>query len=94
MADKPLLFTGFNKAFVGSASQGPSKVLAVYDYQRMVRVLKDRDGMDDDEAIEFLEFNTVGAWVGEQTPLILRRMSLTRFLEETGCDTSSSTREE
>jgi hypothetical protein len=28
----------------------------------------DRDGMSHDEAIEYLEFNTVGAWCGENTP--------------------------
>jgi hypothetical protein len=31
------------------------------------------DGMDYDEAMEFLEFNTLGAWAGEGTPLFLWR---------------------
>jgi len=30
-----------------------------------------RDGMSWEDAVEFFDFNTVGAWVGEQTPLIM-----------------------
>jgi hypothetical protein len=30
-----------------------------------------RDGMDYDEAYEFFEFNTLGAYVGEQTPVFV-----------------------
>lgn len=34
---------------------------AVYDYNRMVRFLMDRDKMSEDEAIEFIEYNTIRA---------------------------------
>lgn len=45
--------------------------LAVYDYEKMVRVLMRRDKMGREEAEEYLDFNVVGAWVGEGTPIIL-----------------------
>ena len=32
-----------------------------------------RDGMTHDEATEFFEFNVVGSWVGEETPIFLRQ---------------------
>ena len=35
------------------------------------------DGMTPDEAIEFWEFNQIGAWVGDQTPCFLTRYELT-----------------
>jgi len=30
--------------------------------------------MTDEEAMEFFEFNVVGAWVGEETPIFVREM--------------------
>jgi hypothetical protein len=29
------------------------------------------DGMDEEEAIEYMQFNMMGAWVGETTPVFL-----------------------
>jgi hypothetical protein len=29
------------------------------------------DGMTDEEAIEYFEYNQIGAWVGEQTPCFI-----------------------
>lgn len=84
MSDKdvwPLLLDGFEKAFVGYATQAGKIELAVYDYDKMLDILMNRDRMERDEAVEFLEFNTVCAWAGEGTPLILSRVSLKRFNE-------------
>jgi hypothetical protein len=36
----------------------------------VIEILMDQ-GMDHDEAIEYYEFNIVGAYVGEQTPLFV-----------------------
>ncbi len=36
----------------------------------------DRDKMTEEEAVEYLEFNTVGAWVGEQTPVFVYPMTM------------------
>lgn len=41
----------------------------IYDVDKCVRILMERDGMGADEAMEFLAFNTFGAYVGEQTPI-------------------------
>jgi hypothetical protein len=35
-----------------------------------------RDGMDEEEAWEYYQFNIAGSWVGESTPLFLERMKL------------------
>lgn len=34
---------------------------AVYDFDRMVQCLVDADGMEYDEAVEFIEYNTIRA---------------------------------
>jgi len=80
--DQILLFDGMGQAFVGAATHGPSTTLAVYDMEKMVRLLRRRDRMTDEEAREYLDFNTIGAWMGPGTPLVLHRMPLSQFLEE------------
>ena len=42
-------------------------------YQKCIDVLI-KDGMTVEEAVEYFEFNTVGAWVGEHTPTIVGDM--------------------
>lgn len=64
--------TGFEKAYIGY-TLGVRPSVAVYDYDKCVSVLMDRDGMTHEEAIEYLDFNTVYAWVGEGSPLYLIR---------------------
>jgi hypothetical protein len=42
-----------------------------YDPEKIVELLMKHDGMDEDEAIEYMQFNMMGAWVGETTPVFL-----------------------
>ena len=69
-----LLMDGFDDACIGYSQRINEPVLAVYSYDKMVEVLMTRDGMDDEEAMEFIEFNCVGAWIGERTPTIVRSL--------------------
>jgi formylmethanofuran dehydrogenase subunit E len=57
---------GFDAALVG-CTYG-ANVVAVYDIQRMIEVLVN-EGMDHDDAVEFLEYNVVSAYLGDKTPL-------------------------
>ena len=66
-----LLADGFEAALIGVGTQFNTE-LAIYDFDKCVSVLMERDGMEEDEAVEFLEFNTTGAWVGNNTPVFLR----------------------
>lgn len=62
---------GFEEAVLGYGTHFNTEVV-IYDYQKCVKVLMDRDSMDYDEAVEFMEFNVCGAWVGEGSPVFLR----------------------
>jgi hypothetical protein len=42
----------------------------------MIQTLMQRDGMTYDEADEYIEFNCIGAWVGEQTPIIVKPIAM------------------
>jgi len=46
--------------------------VAVYDVDKCVQVLVDRDGMTHAETDELLESNTLGAYVGENGPLFVK----------------------
>ena len=65
--DGILLADGLEDAFIGvSCGFGPSK--AVYDWDKCVEIFMTRDKMTYEEAVEWIDFNVTGAYVGEQTP--------------------------
>ena len=51
--------------------------VACYDYDRCIQILME-DGCTHEEASEHFEFNVIGAWVGEQTPVFLMAHHLYR----------------
>lgn len=59
-------------AIIGVSDDGR----VIYDYEKMVRCLMEIDGMDYEEAIEFIDFNTLGTlpYMGEKRPIILNRI--------------------
>jgi len=65
-----LLADGFEDAFIGIAESYGSAPKACYNYDTCIDILmKD---MDEGEAIEFMEFNVAGAYVGEFTPAFIK----------------------
>lgn len=65
-----VLWDGCDEALVGMGYRCGKRMLAVYDYDLLVKVFVDQ-GMSEEEAGEWVEFNIVGAWVGENTPITL-----------------------
>ena len=59
---------GFDGAIVGVE---PNTMRLVYNRDYMVRSLIMKDKMTRDEAIEYLEYNTWNAYVGEKTPIFI-----------------------
>lgn len=70
-----VLFHGYEDAIVGFAERCGQPALLVYDAEKCLEILRNRDGMSEDEAIEWFEFNTLGCWAGDNTPLFLWRWS-------------------
>lgn len=64
-----LFADGLDEALIGPARRCGQPTLAAYSVSRALRILVERDGMTYEEALEFFEFNTAGAWVGENTPM-------------------------
>jgi hypothetical protein len=63
-----LLADGFDDAAIVVVERCGQSAIVIYDYDKCIDVLVERDGMTPEEAMEYLDFNCVGAWVGEQTP--------------------------
>lgn len=68
-----LLMDGFDDCIVGIASQFHNTAVA-YDEDQVIQKLMDQRGMDKIEAIEYMEYNQKGAWVGESTPIFVKDM--------------------
>tara|TARA_R110000751_G_scaffold302581_2_gene416708 strand:- start:575 stop:790 length:216 start_codon:yes stop_codon:yes gene_type:complete len=62
---------GFDDAIMGIARRCGQPELLVYSEDKCIEILMDQ-GMTDEEALEYFEFNVVGSWMGEETPLFLR----------------------
>lgn len=70
MIEHTLLADGFEDALIGFGYQH-TKVIAIYDYHKCVNVLIERDGMTEEEAVEHMDYNVVGSYVGEHTPIFI-----------------------
>ena len=66
-----VLCDDMEEAFIGLGEQFSNPPIAVYDREKCIEILA-RD-MTYEEAVEYFEFNIIGAWVGEQTPMFLTR---------------------
>lgn len=62
---------GLDDAIIGFGSQPGSDYVVVYDAQKIVDILVDRDKMNREEAWEYFYFNIEGAYVGELTPIYM-----------------------
>jgi len=77
-----LKWDGFDNAIIGVGGRCNTDSMIVYDYDKMVRVLVTRDDMSYEEAEEYIEFNIIGAWIGDTTPIIVRNKSIEEIEEE------------
>jgi hypothetical protein len=70
--DDLLFADNFDDAIIGIAS-GHDAGRVVYDYDKMIEVFVRDNGCTYEDALEYLEYNTLGAYVGKQTPLYVIR---------------------
>lgn len=62
-----LFADGFDDAVIGIDSKD---MRVVYDYSKMVEILM-AQGLDELQANEHLEYNVLGSYVGEMTPIYI-----------------------
>ena len=66
-------YDGYDEAIIGPASiwrDSTQVSVLVYDAEKIREILM-RDGMDAEEAREFIEFNIEGGYLGIETPVLV-----------------------
>jgi hypothetical protein len=66
-----LLADGYESALIG-ITEGSNPV-AVYDMDLCIKSLVEEDGIEEEDALEHFYYNTVGSYVGEKTPIFIKR---------------------
>ena len=72
MEDGTTTWDGCDAAIVGVVERCSQPPLVCYDYARLVQCFVDEE-MDEEGARDWVDYNIVGAWVGDGTPVILYR---------------------
>ena len=66
---------GLDEAILGTAcvwnNSGRNVERVVYEGKSIVSIFMKRDGMTHQEAIEWIDYNIEGAYIGEDTPIIV-----------------------
>lgn len=65
-----LLMDGFDDCIIGVCNRFGQEPIVAYDQWAVIHKLMEQ-GMSEDEAIEFFEFNQIGAWMGDRTPCFI-----------------------
>ena len=70
LLDGILLMDGYNDCLIGTVEQFGRDTIACYDKDKLIE-RHIEDGMDEDEAEEFFQYNQLGAYVGDRTPCFI-----------------------
>jgi len=65
-----LKMDGYDDCIAGLCVRYGQEPILIYDRAKVIAKLM-ADGMDEDEAEEWHEFNQIGAWCGDRTPAFL-----------------------
>ena len=95
MADERLVkANGLEDAIIGVGSRMNMPDVLIYSYNKCVKIFMEKEGWTHEEAIEWMDFNVVGAWVGETTPIFVHEIpsdqKIDEFLEELGFDQTAN----
>ena len=69
MEDDTLKDDGFDDAIMGFAGRCGLNDVLLYSMKKIIKILRKRDGMSEDEALEYFYYNIKGSYMGEGTPL-------------------------
>jgi len=68
-----LLMDGFDDCIVGIVYRASSSPIACYSIDKVKKSLV-KGGMTEEEAEEHIEYNQMGAWMGEDTPCFIKAL--------------------
>ena len=69
--DSSILFAdGLDDALIGVCHRFGQQTIAAYDYNKCIEIFI-RNGMTHGEAVDWFDYNVIGAYVGETTPCFI-----------------------
>ena len=66
-----LFMEDMDEAIIGICRKAGSPSVLAYDYDKYAEVLMEQENMSYGEAVEWMEFNVVSAYMGEHTPVFI-----------------------
>lgn len=66
-----LLCDGFDDAIIGMAERINLGPVVAYSVEKIIEILIERDDMTYEEAFEYYDYNILGSWMGENTPVFI-----------------------
>lgn len=64
---------GFDDCIIGVCSRFNQEAIIAYDFSKVITKLI-KQGMTKEGAVEYFEYNQLGAWMGEMTPCFIEKM--------------------
>jgi hypothetical protein len=71
-----ILMDGFDEALIGFSQRINEPLLAVYSWEKMIDLCIKRDKMEYEEAVDYVQYNCISAWIGDETPVIVMPLEL------------------
>ncbi len=71
LAEGAIILDGLDDAIIGMAEEFGNGPRIVYSKSKIFKILMERDGMEEIEAIEFYEFNILGLFASPQNAIFL-----------------------
>tara|TARA_R110002051_G_scaffold302002_1_gene370257 strand:+ start:282 stop:581 length:300 start_codon:yes stop_codon:yes gene_type:complete len=68
-----MMADGLDDGILGMCIQFGDEPVVAYDYEKCVEILMERDGLNRTDALDFMEFNIIGAYVGLNTPVFIMK---------------------
>lgn len=61
-------FDGLDDAIIGTVNRFGMESVLLYDMEKCIEILMKNNDWKYEDALEWFEFNIIGAWLGETTP--------------------------
>ena len=65
-----IIYDEFEDAIIGLADSFGMDTSVAYDYDKVIKILM--EDMSYEEAVEYFDFNVIGGWVGDSTPVFIK----------------------
>jgi len=73
LPEDALTMDGYDDCIIGVCRRFGQNDIVAYDYSKVIDKLC--ESMTHEEAVEFFEFNQIGAWMGDNTPCFVEQFT-------------------